>query len=206
MVNVNKVLLQAMIVIWLFCIGGCSLRGCDSEEPDSSAELRESDSRSQEGESREAPSRAELKEPTTPAQRDRYHRAAAELAKLKDRMPPPGPCRPVIDQSPDGIRPMSGKCGTVVRLRGECFGEEQAAGHTVQLRSGDEWIDMAIRSWADTLIEFDAPCETLGPGNYRVRVVTPNGTSNIKVFTVIREEGGGVSRSVTVHGIPSRKI
>lgn len=97
--------------------------------------------------------------------------------------PPPSP--PIIDDSAAGIQPAFGCCGAIVTLRGTCFGEEKAPGFKVQLCVGTDWIDMPVRSWTDTLIEFEVPCWTiLEPGNYNVKVVTPAGDSNIRVFTI----------------------
>jgi|GEM_PF-1607360 len=99
--------------------------------------------------------------------------------------PPPPPQVPVIDNSADGIQPSHGCCGAIVTLRGAYFGEEKAQGYKVQLYTGTEWIDMPIHAWTDTLIEFEIPCwELLAPGNYNVRVVTPTGESNQRVFTL----------------------
>jgi len=198
MVNVKKLLVLSMIVFWLFCIAGCESKETDSRgelgETDPLTELKESSSRDQKRESMESYSRGELKEAYSGEEQANYRRLAdlADLKERLDRQPPPGPFRPIIDQTADGIRPVSGECGTTVTLRGEGFGEKYAPGHSVRLKKkGGVGTDMPIRSWADTLIEFDIPCETLQPGNYRVRVVTPGGESNIRVFSLITEKTGG---------------
>jgi hypothetical protein len=123
--------------------------------------------------------------------------------------PPPSSPPPVLDDSSAGIRPSHGCCGVLVALRGSYFGNEKAKGFTVQLNTGDcsdplnslspggegwgegasdppgQWIDMPVHAWADTLIEFEIPCWILlEHKNYNVRVVTPAGESNKRVFTV----------------------
>lgn len=191
MVHVKKLLIPVMVVFWLSCVAGCDLQESELKETDSRGELAETNSQA---ESRESYSRVELKEPYSGEEQANYRRLAdlADLKERLDRQPPPGPFRPIIDQTADGIRPVSGECGTTVTLRGEGFGEKYAPGHSVRLKKkGGVGTDMPIRSWADTLIEFDIPCETLQPGNYRVRVVTPGGESNIRVFSLIREQRGG---------------
>ncbi|MGA1874647.1 MAG: hypothetical protein ACMUIA_03460 [bacterium] len=101
-------------------------------------------------------------------------------------MPPVPVSPPIIEVSAAGIQPSHGCCGALVTLRGQCFGDEHAEGYSVQFRYDvDTWMDMPIYSWTETLIEFEVPCWTLLPaGNYDVRVVTPAGTSNIRVFTI----------------------
>ncbi|MEW6379243.1 MAG: hypothetical protein AB1611_06515 [bacterium] len=99
--------------------------------------------------------------------------------------PPPPPSPPIIDDSAAGIQPSHGCCGAIVTLRGAYFGEEREEGYKVQLNTGTEWIDMPVHAWTDTLIEFEVPCWTvIAPGNYDVKVVTPSGASNIRVFTI----------------------
>ena len=78
----------------------------------------------------------------------------------------------------------------MVTLRGECFGQEHLAGYRVQVKEktccgGGVWINVpAIHSWTDTLIEFEIPCYFIETGNYLVRVKTPGGNSNERVFTL----------------------
>ena len=101
--------------------------------------------------------------------------------------PPVPPCPPVIDTGTFGIQPNHGCCGVMVTLRGQCFGAEHLPGFSVQIRAVDPtpWFDVfAIHAWTDTLIEFEIPCYFLAPGNYYVRVKTPAGVSNSRVFTV----------------------
>ncbi len=102
--------------------------------------------------------------------------------------PPSAPCKPAIATNSEGIQPNGGSCGLIVTLRGECFGQEHrcTTGSSVQLKKkpdGDTWIDMPIHSWTDSMIEFEIPCWTFAEGNYWVRVKTPGGTSNVKVFS-----------------------
>ena len=178
MVSGKRFLGLALLVFLLLGLSGCDMRGCKSEKADSRKQEEEL-SKTYVTKHHPAPSETESeKEPVD-------YRRLADLADLRDKLPPPGPCRPVIDPTPDGIRPMSGKCGTVFTLRGQCFGEEQGQGFSVQLMNGDVQMYADIRSWADTLIEFDTPCGTVQPGTYRVRVVTPTGTSNMRSFTLI---------------------
>ena len=107
------------------------------------------------------------------------------------------PSPPVIDDSSAGIRPSHGCCGVIVTLRGTCFGEDKAKGYKVRLSKGTDWLDMPVRAWADTLIEFEVPCWTvIEPGNYKVRVVTPAGASNIRVFTL--ENGCQIFSNITI--------
>jgi hypothetical protein len=87
------------------------------------------------------------------------------------------------------MQPLYASCGAIVTLRGECFGEEHTSGSEskVQLKKrpdGDVWIDVPIHAWTDTLIEFEAACYALDPGNHWVRVKTSAGESNKKVFTL----------------------
>ena len=106
--------------------------------------------------------------------------------------PPPTPsCKPAIDTSIYGIQPNHGCCGVLVTLRGECFGAEHMIGYRVQIAEKTccgaplEWLDVpAIHAWTSTLIEFEIPCYFIEPGNYWVRVKTPYGRSNKRVFSV----------------------
>lgn len=102
-----------------------------------------------------------------------------------------GSWKPAIGISIAGIQPTAGSCGTIVTLRGECFGEDHTSGRTVQMRlkrcSAWPWVDVRIHAWTDTLIEFELPCWTFPEGNYWVRVKTSSGYSNERVFSL---EGG----------------
>jgi hypothetical protein len=104
--------------------------------------------------------------------------------------PPVRPdCTPAIDINQFAIQPMVGSAGAVVTLRGQCFGEEHTCGSESRVQfnkrpDGDVWMDVPIYSWTDTLIEFVVPiCGD--SGNYWVRVKTPAGESNKKVFTLL---------------------
>lgn len=105
-----------------------------------------------------------------------------------DKVPqPPAPpaSPPVIDDSAAGILPSHGCGGTLVTLRGTYFGEQKEKGFSVMLNTGEEWLDMPVHSWSDTLIEFEIPCwSLLEHKNYDVKIVTPAGESNKRVFTI----------------------
>ena len=105
-------------------------------------------------------------------------------ADLIENQPAPPPCNPAINNEILGMQPRHGTCGTIVTLRGECFGEEHYPGYMVQMRLAGEqgWITAPIHSWTDTLIEIQIPC--LNVGNYDVRVTTPTNNSNQVVFTL----------------------
>lgn len=119
---------------------------------------------------------------------------------------------PVIDTTVDGIQPNRGTCGATVTLRGNNFGEEHTAGRTVQLRrkneSLGEWTNMPIASWTDTRIEFMIPCVLLPAGNYRVKVVTECGDSNMVNFALnsaiwvqsISPDNGPCGQWITIQG------
>lgn len=96
------------------------------------------------------------------------------------------PSAPVIDITTAGIQPNHGCCGDVAILRGEFFGDEPGAGYGVEMQRNGRvaWWEMPVYCWTDTLIEFEVPCRTLAPANYRVRGMTPQGTSNHVVFTL----------------------
>jgi hypothetical protein len=105
---------------------------------------------------------------------------------------------PAIDTI-GGISPTAGSCGMIGQLRGNFFGEEQFEGSNVQMKLKADplapWISVPIRSWTDSLIEFQIPCWTFAPGNYLVRVHTEagyynNGNSNRVVFTMMNGNGG----------------
>ena len=96
---------------------------------------------------------------------------------------------PEIEMDETGIQPAHGTCGAIVTLRGKNFGEERGKGYSVKLliesQYSSHWIDMPIYSWADTLIEFEIPCWNLLPkANYKIKVVTPIGESNERIFTM----------------------
>lgn len=101
-------------------------------------------------------------------------------------VPPSSQTPPGIDNSTLGIQPNHGCCEAIVILRGENFGEEHESGYSVQLQHpAEDWIDMPIYSWTDTLIEFQIPCWIImEPGNYLIRVVTPGGISNTRNYTL----------------------
>jgi hypothetical protein len=100
--------------------------------------------------------------------------------------PEPPPSNPVIDITTAGIQPNHACCGALVVLRGEFFGDEPGAGYRVQVQRNrmGAWGDMPVYLWTDTLIKFGVPCWTLTPGNYWVSVMTPQGRSNLVVFTL----------------------
>lgn len=93
-------------------------------------------------------------------------------------------CNPAVDSQ----SPITGSCGMIVTLRGDCFGSKLINGRKVQLKLKADplapWTNMPTRAWTDTYIEFEIPCWTLTPGNYWVRVHTENGNSNKTVFTL----------------------
>jgi hypothetical protein len=93
-------------------------------------------------------------------------------------------CNPAIAE----ISPITGSCGTIVTLRGNCFGDEHIAGRTVQVKKKADpsaaWVDVPIHAWTDSLIEWELPCWGLAPGNYDVKVKTAIGSSNKVVFTI----------------------
>lgn len=101
-------------------------------------------------------------------------------------------CAAYIDDELEGIQPKYGSCGSVVTLRGDCFGEEHTVDRWVEMRKregggwapGSSWISMPIHAWTNTLIEFEVPCWSLTTGNYRVRAVTELGNSNMVAFTL----------------------
>jgi hypothetical protein len=100
---------------------------------------------------------------------------------------------PAINMNPRGINPGSGTAGALVELTGEGFSDTYWEG-AVQLKrrpEGDTWIDMPVHSLTENKIVFDIPCQTLMPGNYRVRV----DNSNQVVFTFKGDDCGcpGVS-------------
>jgi hypothetical protein len=94
--------------------------------------------------------------------------------------PEPPPSAPVIDITTAGIQPNHGCCGVLVALRGDFFGDEHGAGYRVQMKpkGDDEWHDMPVYLWTDTVIRCKIPCKIFSPGNYKVRVMTPAGNSN----------------------------
>ena len=103
--------------------------------------------------------------------------------------PAPPPCLPAIDNSTAGIQPNHGNCGTVVTLRGECFGEEHYEGYRVQMSENGigPWITMPVYAWTDTLIQYLLPCFVIDDGNYEVKVVTPTGESNRVNFALLND-------------------
>lgn len=95
--------------------------------------------------------------------------------------------KPALDTSVDGIQPNHGECGALVSLRGTSFGDEHERGSRVEIEDSESnWITLPVHGWSDTLIECEIPCWTslLPKGNYKVRVVTPAGESNTRVFTI----------------------
>jgi len=118
-------------------------------------------------------------------------------------------CVPFIVDGVQGIEPIAGSCGLDVTIRGGCFGEEQILGRSVEIRvAPGVWVQMPVHAWSDNVIEWQVPCWTLAPGNYKVRVVNEAGNSNWVNFTVkdhptltgIDPSSGGCSTIITLTG------
>jgi hypothetical protein len=130
-----------------------------------------------------------------------------------DSLPPPYDgdvtCEPFIVDGVEGVQPPAGSCGLQVTIRGGCFGDEQTLDRSVELKiAPSTWIQMPVHAWTDNVIEWEVPCWTLAPGNYKVRVVNEAGNSNAVNFTVkdhptltgISPASGGCGTTITLTG------
>jgi hypothetical protein len=132
-------------------------------------------------------------------------------ATMMPPRPDAPPSTPTIHVTMGGINPTHGACGGFVSLQGDFFGDEHGAGYRVQMRlkGTQEWHDLPVYLWRNTVIKFKIPCWTFLPGDYVVRVITPTGKSNRVRFvlngrskvTAISPAAGSCQRSITLSGI-----
>jgi len=123
-------------------------------------------------------------EGTDPTEYGPFLQTAMCLSCHGDAVPPvPGSLfyKPTIRIKPQGITPNAACPTGLVNLEGENFGESQAEGMRVEMKTKNDplWIKMPVYLWSDDQIFFEVPC--VPPGNYRVRV----GGSNQVGFTVM---------------------
>jgi hypothetical protein len=96
---------------------------------------------------------------------------------------------PAVPEITD-ITPQVATWNTTVTLTGVDFGSAITPDRSVQLSSSSmwDWLPISVSSWTDTQIQFAIPGgNTLGIGNYYIRVETEIGTSNVSVFTLTQE-------------------
>jgi hypothetical protein len=76
-----------------------------------------------------------------------------------------------------------------VTLTGTDFGHKQGfqcGDYKVQMQEGDNWVDLPVIVWTDTLIEWALPPHLFTSYEYhRVRVETPTGISNEREYYVL---------------------
>jgi hypothetical protein len=104
---------------------------------------------------------------------------------------PPSP--PVIDTDAcEGMTPIVGVRMAQVGLTGAKFGQQVSAkcgDYKVEMRestNGGSWIDLPAIEWINNLIEWSLPPDSFSPYRYhRVRVKTPAGISNKRLFYVL---------------------
>jgi len=106
-------------------------------------------------------------------------------------VPPDAPV--LVPQPPavTGIDPSYGPGGTSCSIAGENFGSSGEVLLTPKMGDTDQTYTITSGNcvlWSSDAIEFNMP-SGLDPGNYKMKVRTPDGASNIKVFTLTGTAG-----------------
>jgi hypothetical protein len=111
----------------------------------------------------------------------RLFSASERCAGCHGSAPAAPPPSAVLPPYLDLASPNAGEPGAVIELWGIGFGEALLPGCEVQCGgegTGGQWVGLPVISWAPTAIAVRIPRWVFPVGNYRMRVVTPDGTSN----------------------------